>query len=249
MIILDRAADDQASPADLGETLEFFLAGASVTALPFVTSFVEFDDAQRSIAPINFHGVSNGVTPVTIFEPPDGEGLTRQLKALSIYQPNTANTTVTIQLNDNATTRIILNITLELGDTLEYNDGEGFRVIDKNGNIKIIEPEVPTITNVIDQSNPAAATLTDVYTVPAGQRFEFKYVVANRSAVATSFRFSIAIAGAVDSNEQYVAYDTPISGNDIYESPTFKINATDVLRVYATLATLSFNITGELITP
>ena len=99
---------------------------------------------------------------------------------------------------------------------------------------------------VIDQTNPGAASLTDAYTVPAGTKLLFNFVVANRSAVATSLRFSIAIAAAADSNEQYVAYDLPIAGNDVYESPMFKANATDVLRVYATLATLSFTISGDL---
>jgi hypothetical protein len=243
MIILDRA-EDLAVP-DSGELLEFFLGGASVTPLPFLTSFVEFDDAARSVEPINFHGVSNGVTPVTIMEPPAGDGLTRQLKSLSVYNPNTADTTVTIELNDNATLRVILSIVLSLGDTLQYNDGEGFRVLDSTGNIKVVSPEVPVITAILVQSNPAATTLTDAYTVPAGFRFEGYVNVANRS-VATAFRISIAIAGAADSPEQYIAYDTPLTQNNIYNSGDIKANGGDVIRVYATLATLSFSIIGEL---
>jgi len=99
---------------------------------------------------------------------------------------------------------------------------------------------------VDDQTNPSATTLTDVYTVPSGNTFEFIVTVANRSAVATSFRWSLAIGGAADSNEQYKAYDTPINGNDIYTSEKYLANAGDVIRVYATLATLSFGISGKL---
>jgi len=244
MIILDRGAD--ASISDTGEVLQFLLSGAVASELPFIVSAVEIDDIQRELSPLNQHGTSNGVTPVTILDEPSDTELSRQLKALSIYNPNVANVTLTLRFNDNATTRIILTTTLEQFDTLQYNDGEGFRVIDGSGNLKIVPLEVPSVTHVTDQSNPSAATLTSVYTVPTGFRFKFKYIVANRSAVATSFRFSIAIAAAADSNEQYVSYDLVILGNDVYESPVFKINATDVLRVYATLATLSFTITGEL---
>lgn len=240
MIILDRAEDG----VDLGETLEFLLGSAPGIALPFVTSFVEFDDINESASPENEHGTSNGLTAVAILTAPSDIGLTRQLKAFSTTNPNAANVTVTIRLNDNTTTRNILTTTLEQFDTLQYNDGEGFRVIDANGNIKSVETSAPIKSNKIVQSNPGAASLTDVYT--ATSAFEFKYVVVNRSAVPTSFRVSIAIAGVADDNKQYVAYDTPITGNSIYESPIFFINSTDVIRVFATLATLTFTITGEL---
>lgn len=99
---------------------------------------------------------------------------------------------------------------------------------------------------VLGQVNPSAATLTTGYTVPAATSAVVSTVtVANRSAVATSFRLSVAVAGAADNNIQYLAYDVAINGN---ETQTFTLGltlaTTDVLRVYATLATLSFNIFG-----
>lgn len=243
MIILDRAEDT--SIPDTGEILEILLAGAPVTQLPFITSFVEFDDAQNDTALENFHGVTNGVTAVTILEAPTDEGLERQLKALSVYNPNVLPAVVTIRLNDNAVTRIILSLSLIGGATLQYNDGEGFRVIDSDGNIQIITTENPVPLNRLVQSNPSAASLTDAYTVPAATQFTGKIIVANRSATPTSFRLSLAPNGAGNADSQYIAYDTQISNNNIYESPEFSIDAADVVRVYATLATLTFTITGK----
>ncbi len=103
---------------------------------------------------------------------------------------------------------------------------------------------------ILGQSNPAAATLTDAYTVPAATSVVMSSItVANRSATATAFRISVAVAGAVNSNEQYIAYDVSILGN---ETKTFTLGitlaATDKVRVYATLATLSFNVFGAEIT-
>jgi hypothetical protein len=99
---------------------------------------------------------------------------------------------------------------------------------------------------VLGQSNPLAATLTDAYTVPAG--FEVigsSIIITNRSVIPTSFRISVAIAGAANSNEQYIAYDIPILGNETKSFTIgFTLAASDVIRVYATLATLSFNIFG-----
>jgi hypothetical protein len=96
------------------------------------------------------------------------------------------------------------------------------------------------------QSNPAAATLTDAYTVPgATQTIISTITVANRSATPTSFRISVAINGAADANQQYVAYDVAIGANEtIALTLGITVDAADVIRVFATLATLSFNIFG-----
>ncbi len=94
--------------------------------------------------------------------------------------------------------------------------------------------------------NPSAATLTDAYTVPAvTSTVVSTIVIANRSATPTAFRLSHSLAGAADNNHQYLAYDVAIGANEVI---TLTIGAalatTDVLRVYATLATLTFTIYG-----
>ena len=99
----------------------------------------------------------------------------------------------------------------------------------------------------LGQSAPSAATLTTAYTVPsATQTIVSTIVVCNRSGTATSFRIAIRPDGAAISNEHYLAYDVEILGNEVY---TFTIGATldadDVISVYATLATLSFNVFGQ----
>jgi hypothetical protein len=99
---------------------------------------------------------------------------------------------------------------------------------------------------VLGQSSPLAATLTDAYTVPGATNVTVSTItVANRSATPTAFRVAIAVAGAVDSSEQYLFYDIAIDGNDTFAATIgATLAATDVIRVYATLATLSFNIFG-----
>lgn len=103
---------------------------------------------------------------------------------------------------------------------------------------------------ILAQSNPLAATLTDAYTIGAAtSAIISSVVVANRSATATSFRISVAIAGAANDNKQYIYYDVAIAGNDTFVATIgIGLATTDVVRVYATLATLSFNILGVEIT-
>ena len=99
---------------------------------------------------------------------------------------------------------------------------------------------------VLSQTNPSAATLTDSYTVPAlASAVISTLAIANRSGVATAYRVSVAVAGAANNDKQYLAYDVAIAGN-AYHTLTLGITlgAADVVRVYATLATLSFSCFG-----
>ena len=92
------------------------------------------------------------------------------------------------------------------------------------------------------RSNPSAATLTTLYTVPAStQGLISTLTICNRSATPTSFRIAVRPLGASIDDSHYLYYDVAIAGNDTF---SFTIGAaliaTDVVSVYATLATLTF---------
>ena len=100
---------------------------------------------------------------------------------------------------------------------------------------------------VLGQSNPSAATLTELYAVPAAtQAVVSTIVVCNRSSVATTFRISVEINNAATSNEQFIAYDCPIAANEVipFNHLGLSLGDTDTINVYATLATLSFSAFG-----
>lgn len=99
---------------------------------------------------------------------------------------------------------------------------------------------------ILGQSKPSAASLTDAYTVPALTSATVSTItVANQSATATSFRISVAIGGAADTPAQYLYYDIAIPGNNTFATTIgITLGAGDVIRVYNTLATCSFNIFG-----
>ncbi len=103
---------------------------------------------------------------------------------------------------------------------------------------------------VLGQNAPTATTLTALYTVPAAtSAIASTLTVSNSSATPTAFRASVAVAGAADNAKQYIAFDVPIQAN---ETQTFTLGitlaTTDVVRCYATLATLAFNLFGTEIT-
>ena len=100
---------------------------------------------------------------------------------------------------------------------------------------------------VLGQSAPSATTLTTLYTVPASTQSVISTIVAaNRSATPTDIRIAIRPAGAGIADEHYIAHTVPIAANEVL---TFTIGvtleATDVISVYNTLATVSFNAFGS----
>lgn len=103
---------------------------------------------------------------------------------------------------------------------------------------------------VLGQSAPGAATPTDLYTVPAlTQTVASSIIVCNRSASADSFRISIAVAGGVTANKDYIYYDVIIAGNDTFIATVgLTLDATDVVRCYTTNGTSSFSLYGSEVT-
>ena len=106
---------------------------------------------------------------------------------------------------------------------------------------------MPTLYKVLGQSSPAATTETALYTVPAAtSAVASSVIVCNRSAVLSTFRISIAIAGATTANKDYIYYDLPIGANDTFIATIgVTLAATDVVRVYASNTNLSFSLYGS----
>lgn len=99
---------------------------------------------------------------------------------------------------------------------------------------------------VLGQLNPGATTLTKLYTVPAAtQTVGSSIVVCNQAAAVGSFRVSVRVAGAADNAKQYLYYDEPLDANDTFIATIgMTLGATDEVWVYASAATMSFNLFG-----
>lgn len=104
----------------------------------------------------------------------------------------------------------------------------------------------PTL-KVLAQVKPAVTTLVDAYTVPASTQTVISVItIANQSVTNTTVRVSVAVAGAADTPAQYLAFDFPIGGFETLEiARGLTLGAGDIIRVYNTLATVSFNIFGQ----
>ena len=106
---------------------------------------------------------------------------------------------------------------------------------------------MPTTYKVLGQSNPSATTLTTLYTVPSATNAVISSItVANLAATSATFRIAVRQAGAAIANAQYIAYDITLGASDTTVlTMGVTMNATDVLSVYASSATVTFSAFGS----
>ena len=104
-----------------------------------------------------------------------------------------------------------------------------------------------TSYKVLGQSNPSATTATTLYTVPASTSTVVStIVVSNQATSSATYRISVRPAGAAQTNAMYLAYDVTVGANDSTALTLgITLATTDVITVYASSATLSFNAFGS----
>ena len=103
---------------------------------------------------------------------------------------------------------------------------------------------------VIAQSSPAATTATNIYTVGSGKEAVISTLtVCNRAGTSATYRIAVRPNGSTLANEHYVTYDSTVPANDTI-ALTFgmTMDASDVVTVYASSASVSFILFGSEIT-
>ena len=107
-----------------------------------------------------------------------------------------------------------------------------------------------TTYKVLGQQNPAATTLTTLYTVPSSTSAVVStLMICNQATATATFRIAIRPAGANLDLKHYLSYDTTIPANDsIALTLGLTLATTDVVSVYASTTTLSFSLFGSEIT-
>lgn len=102
------------------------------------------------------------------------------------------------------------------------------------------------IPKLLGQSSPNAATLTALYKAPAcACTTASTLVVCNRAGVATTFRVAVAPKAEADAVQHYLYYDFALAANATHTALLdLRLGENDEVRVYAAVATVSFNLFG-----
>jgi glucose-6-phosphate dehydrogenase assembly protein OpcA len=104
-----------------------------------------------------------------------------------------------------------------------------------------------TTYKVLGQVNPSATTATTLYTVGSGKSAVVSTItVANQASTPATFRIAIRPAGATLAALHYISYDSTVAANDTTALTLgITLATTDVITVYASSATVSFNAFGS----
>ena len=104
-----------------------------------------------------------------------------------------------------------------------------------------------TTYKVLGQVNPSASTATTAYTVPSTTQTVISTItICNMGAAPATYRIAVRPDGASLANQHYIVYDANIAPQDT-ETLTLgmTMDATDVVTVYASTATMAFNLFGS----
>lgn len=107
---------------------------------------------------------------------------------------------------------------------------------------------MPTAYKILGRRASSAATMEELYAVPASTSTVISTItVCNRANAARSYRIAIKPASATAlANEHYIAFDVPIAANDTTALTLgITLAAGNSLNVYASAADLTFQAFGS----
>lgn len=167
--------------------------GAAVTTneLPVIATYVDL--TTTTYIPGSVATATNSTTEVD-FIPAPAASTQRQVKFISVQNQDTVAATVIVIYNDNATQRQILKVVLQINESLLYSDGEGFRVMDAEGRIKVTIPvaggQLAKFSAYLNANQTIATGVVTKVTLDI-ENFDTNGYFDN----ATNYRFTPLIAG------------------------------------------------------
>ena len=189
--------------------------GGSVTTrqLQFYASYNTV--TSTVITPAKSVGSTNNTTAVTVVPAPSASQQ-NQLRYCSVYNCDTFGQTVTIQLNNNSTIRVLFTAYLFVGEYIQYTPTSGWRVYNHNGILKtfatVVNPtsvRMPPFFNAINGTTNLTLTNGTTFAFYLGQADRPYDQVSILTTVATQY------AGAVTFVEAAIYKGYPTMGANL----------------------------------
>lgn len=194
---------------DTNDTLEVVLASA-ITTNQLQCSVSWRDITTTGYTPGGSRSNTNSTTTVALVAAP-AASTQRVIDNVTIYNADTVAATVTVRIDDNATEYILVKITIQAGETLEYSEGAGWRSLSTQGAVKLVElagsypittaMQAVVLSADVTNNNATANTIADVtglsFSVTAGNKYWFRFIIPYTSAATTTgSRWSVSGPGS-----------------------------------------------------
>lgn len=151
---------------DSARSLEVVLTAAKTTNdMSVVGAFVNHNSSFSVTALTPIVTTTNGTTVATLVSAA-ASGEVRQVKTVTIYNLDTAAKTVKVQVSTSGTKSVIVQATLDVGDTLQYSDIDGWFTLNSIGQVKtgasIALEDDAVVTSKILNANVTNAKLANM---------------------------------------------------------------------------------------
>jgi hypothetical protein len=197
------------------KSLEVKLGAAHTTrALQFFTSYGIVDVTLNTITSTKTFGSTNGTTAVTILPAPASNKL-NQLKFCSIYNCDSIDHTVTIQLNSSSSLRTIYSMIVKVGEQIQFTLGEGWKIFNMDGILKTSNSTIGT-SSVKANTRANASSAASSSSVNSGTDYAYYLGKADRNynTVTISLNVGVAISATVSWAEAAIYKGYPIIGSN-----------------------------------
>jgi hypothetical protein len=97
-------------------------------------------------------------------------------------------------------------------------------------------------SGILGKAALAAGTNTNLYTVPAGKVTTANINLCNRTSASVTVR--IAIRSTVQTDADYIEYDTTLPANGVLERTAIVLAAGEIITVYASADGVSARVHG-----
>lgn len=211
------------------DSLQVVLGGAITTnQLKCMASWRDIVASPASYTPGRTLADTNDTTDVDIVAAP-AASTQRVVDFISIFNTDTVNATVTIKFDASGTEYTLFKTTLAAGEKLEYQEGQGFKVIATSGAIKqsinqgnnTIGSSLTAVVlgSDVTNNNASANTIADVtglsFSVVSGHTYYFQFIIPyTAAATTTGSRWSInGPAGVATWSSEYSLTGTTTTRN------------------------------------
>lgn len=180
--------------ADTNDLIEI-VSDATATTNELQWSSYYADHTTTTLTPAASNGLTNGTTPVTLVGSP-AASTQRQVKFVSIFNNDTVVHLITVRFDDGTNERILCRILLQVGETLQWTQEYGWRVIDPYGIRK--EGTVLSIPKAAVYQNVGfnAANITGTRTITSTNTMAQYLGKAEYAYTSCQLRYRITTAAA-----------------------------------------------------
>jgi hypothetical protein len=126
------------------DSIEVRLAAAHTTrALQFFASYTNLNVSSATNTPTKNFGSTNGTTAVTMIPAPTS-GRINQLRFCSVYNCDSVDHTVTVQVNSSSNLRTVFSVIIKVGEQIQFTLGEGWKIFNVDGILKTSNSTIGT---------------------------------------------------------------------------------------------------------